>query len=144
MPAVAAGIVRRRRKAAIGQLDAPARLALEVDAVTTRALRPVDGLASSHLHGVGRIPTLNRPPARAEDITLQFTVWNYSLDTIQDNARKFEEQNPGIKVKVTDYTWTDYQDSLVLRFRSGTQTDIVYGGQDWLPAWAAAGWVVPL
>jgi multiple sugar transport system substrate-binding protein len=83
-------------------------------------------------------------PAQAEDITLQFTVWNYSLDTIQDNARKFEEQNPGIKVKVTDYTWTDYQDSLVLRFRSGTQTDVVYGGQDWLPAWAAAGWVVPL
>jgi multiple sugar transport system substrate-binding protein len=83
-------------------------------------------------------------PAKAEDITLQFVVWNYSLDTIQDNARKFEAANPGIKVKVTDYTWTDYQDSLVLRFRSGTQTDVVYGGQDWLPAWAAAGWVVPL
>src|SRR5262249_56306817 len=82
-------------------------------------------------------------PAQAEDITLQFTVWNYSLDTIQDNARKFEEANPGIKVKITDYTWTDYQDSLVLRFRGGTQTDVVYGGQDWLPAWAAAGWGVP-
>jgi ABC-type glycerol-3-phosphate transport system substrate-binding protein len=41
-------------------------------------------------------------PAQAEDITLQFTVWNYSLDTIQDNGRKFEAQNPGIKVKVTD------------------------------------------
>src|SRR5687768_7051447 len=32
-------------------------------------------------------------PAHAEDITLEFTVWNYSLDTIQDNARKFEAEN---------------------------------------------------
>src|SRR4051812_12410161 len=83
-------------------------------------------------------------PAFAEDITLEFTVWNYSLDTIQDNARKFEAENPGIKVKITDYTWPDYQDSLVLRFRSGTPTDVAYVGQDWLPAWAAAGFLAPL
>jgi multiple sugar transport system substrate-binding protein len=83
-------------------------------------------------------------PAAAEDITLEFTVWNYSLDTIEDNARKFEAENPGIKVKITDYTWQDYHDSLVLRLRSGTPTDIAYVGQDWLPAWAAAGFLTPL
>jgi multiple sugar transport system substrate-binding protein len=83
-------------------------------------------------------------PAWAEDLTLEFVVWNYSLDTIQDNVRQFEAANPGIKVKVTDYTWPDYQDSLILRFRGGTQTDVIYGGQDWLPAWAAAGFVAPL
>jgi ABC-type glycerol-3-phosphate transport system substrate-binding protein len=33
-------------------------------------------------------------PSAAEDITLEFVVWNYSLDTIQDNAKKFEEANP--------------------------------------------------
>ena len=88
--------------------------------------------------------TITGPPAAAENITLEFTVWNYSLDTIQDNARKFEAENPGIKVKITDYTWPDYQDSLVLRFRNGTPTDIAYVGQDWLPAWAAAGFLAPL
>jgi multiple sugar transport system substrate-binding protein len=82
--------------------------------------------------------------AQAQDATLEFVVWNYSLDTIQDNIAKFEEANPGIKVNLTDYTWPDYQDSLVLRFRGNTQTDVVYGGQDWLPAWAAAGWLAPL
>ena len=56
-------------------------------------------------------------PAAAEDLTLEFTVWNYSLDTIEDNARKFEAENPGIKVNITDYTWQDYHDSMVLRFR---------------------------
>lgn len=56
-------------------------------------------------------------PVLAEDLTLEFVVWNYSLDTIQDNVRKFEEANPGIKVKVTDYTWPDYQDSLILKIQ---------------------------
>jgi multiple sugar transport system substrate-binding protein len=84
------------------------------------------------------------PAANAEDITLEFVVWNYSLDTIQDNIKKFEAENPGIKVNLTDYAWPDYQDSLVLRFRGDTQTDVIYGGQDWLPAWASAGWVAPL
>jgi multiple sugar transport system substrate-binding protein len=88
--------------------------------------------------------TIARQPVAAEDLTLEFTVWNYSLDTIEDNARKFEAENPGIKVKITDYTWQDYHDSLVLRFRSGTPTDIAYVGQDWLPAWAAAGFLAPL
>lgn len=83
-------------------------------------------------------------PSAAEDITLEFVVWNYSLDTIQDNAKKFEEANPGIKVHITDYTWPDYQDSMLLRFRGGTPTDVAYVGQDWLPAWAAAGFFAPL
>jgi multiple sugar transport system substrate-binding protein len=83
-------------------------------------------------------------PASADTTTLEFVVWNYSIDTIQDNIRKFEAANPDIKVNLTDYTWPDYHDSLILRFRSNTQTDVIYAGQDWLPAWAAAGFVAPL
>ena len=83
-------------------------------------------------------------PAVAADLTLEFVVWNYSLETIQDNIKLFEAANPGIKVNVTDYTWPDYQDSIVLRFRGNTPTDVIYGGQDWLPAWGAAGFIAPL
>jgi multiple sugar transport system substrate-binding protein len=83
-------------------------------------------------------------PLLADDITLEFVVWNYSLDTIQDNIKNFEAENPHIKVNLTDYAWPDYQDSLILRFRGNTQTDVIYGGQDWLPAWASAGFVAPL
>ena len=83
-------------------------------------------------------------PALAEDLTLEFVVWNYSLETIQDNVQQFEQANPGIKVKVTDYAWPDYHDSLILRLRGNTPTDVIYGGQDWLPAWGAAGFIAPL
>ena len=30
-------------------------------------------------------------PALAEDLTLEFVVWNYSLETIQDNVKQFQE-----------------------------------------------------
>lgn len=83
-------------------------------------------------------------PALAQDITLEFVVWNYALETVQDNVAKFEAENPGIKVNVTDYAWPDYNDSLILRIRGNTPTDVVYGGQDWLPAWGAAGFIAPL
>jgi multiple sugar transport system substrate-binding protein len=85
-----------------------------------------------------------QPLVAQEEITLEFVVWNYALDVIADNIAQFEQANPGIKVNLTDYTWPDYQDSLVLRFRGETPTDVIYGGQDWLPAWAAAGWLAPL
>ena len=85
-----------------------------------------------------------RSPRLAEDLTLEFVVWNYSLETIQDNVSSSRQANPGIKVKVTDYAWPDYQDSLILRLRGNTPTDVIYGGQDWLPAWGAAGFIAPL
>ena len=75
---------------------------------------------------------------------LEFVVWNYSLETIQDNIKKFEAGHPGITVNLTDYTWPTYHDTLVLRFKGKTRTDIIYNGEDWLPEWAAAGWVAPL
>jgi multiple sugar transport system substrate-binding protein len=80
----------------------------------------------------------------ADPITLEFVVWNYSLETIQDNIEKFEAANPDIKVKLTDYSWPTYHDAMVLRLKGKARTDILYCGEDWLPEWAAAGWVSPL
>ena len=78
-----------------------------------------------------------------KSVTLEFVVWNYALDTIQDNIKKFEAEHPDISVHLTDYTWPTYHDTLVLRFKGKTKTDVIYNGEDWLPEWAAAGWVKP-
>ena len=66
-------------------------------------------------------------------------VWNYSLETIQDNIALFEKANPNIKVNVKDYTWPTYHDTMVLRLKGKTRTDVFYNGEDWLPEFAAAG-----
>jgi multiple sugar transport system substrate-binding protein len=84
-----------------------------------------------------------RKPKRGQ-VALEFVVWNYSLDTIQDNIMKFEAEHPNIIVNLTDYSWPTYHDTMVLRLKGRTRTDIIYNGEDWLPEWAAAGWVAPI
>ena len=80
----------------------------------------------------------------AQKVSLEFVVWNYSLETIQDNIDQFQKANPNINVHLTSYSWNTYHDTMVLRFKGKTKTDIMYNGEDWLPEFAAAGWVAPL
>ena len=77
-------------------------------------------------------------------MTLNFVVWSYNITTIQDNIAKFEAANPDIKVKLTDYPWNNYHDTMVLRLKGKTKTDVMYNGEDWLPEFTAAGWIAAL
>ena len=107
------------------------------NALTRRSLLAAAG-------GGAALGALPRRLSAQGAIDLNFVVWNYSLDTIQDNIAKFEAANPGVKVTLTDYTWKDYFDTMVLRFRGSTPTQVMYCGEDWLPGWALAGWLVPI
>jgi multiple sugar transport system substrate-binding protein len=82
--------------------------------------------------------------AFAAPVTINFVVWNYNIATIEDNIDKFMATNPDIRVKLASYPWTQYHDTMVLRLKGKTQTDVMYNGEDWLPEFAAAGWVAPL
>lgn len=85
-----------------------------------------------------------QPPAAAE-VTLDFVVWTYAVDMIQDNISKFQQTAPGVKVNLTDYDWGHYHDTVVANFVGGTGVpDILYGSDHWLQEWASAGWIVPL
>jgi multiple sugar transport system substrate-binding protein len=77
-------------------------------------------------------------------IQLDFAVWSYSVETILENIKAWEAENPGTTVKLTDYPWNAYRETMVQRFTSNTGTDILYNGGDWLPEFAKAGWVVPI
>jgi len=77
-------------------------------------------------------------------VSLEFVVWSYNITTIQDNIDKFEQAYPNISVNLTDYPWPQYHDTMVLRLKGKTQTDVMYNGEDWLPEFAVAGWVAPL
>lgn len=77
-------------------------------------------------------------------INLDFVVWSYSVDTILDNIKKFQELYPDISVTLTDYAWNAYRETIINRFTGGTPTDVMYAGGDWLPEWAKAGWLVPV
>ena len=83
--------------------------------------------------------------AQAKAINLDFVVWNYSVETILDNVKKFEAlYEDKIKIKVSDFSWNAYHETMVNRFNSKTPTDVMYNGGDWLPEFAKAGWVIPI
>ncbi len=75
---------------------------------------------------------------------LTFTVWSYSNDVIQDNIKKFEARNPGVKVAMNDFSWEKFTDVMTARFVGKTSTDVTYSSDHWLQQWAAANWIVPL
>jgi len=91
------------------------------------------------------VPAVLRWPRSAAAATqLDFTVWNYALDIIQDNIARFQEINPDLTVDLSDFAWPVFHETMVNRFISKTPTDVTYNGGNWLNEFAAAGWVVSL
>lgn len=85
------------------------------------------------------------PAVTEEGAELDFVVWTYAIDMIQDNIDKFEATAPGVQANLTDYNWGQYHDTVVTNFVGGTGVpDVLYGSDHWLQEWASAGWIVPL
>jgi multiple sugar transport system substrate-binding protein len=90
-------------------------------------------------------PALLRAPRSAGAATnLDFVIWNYAEDIVQDNINIFQGVYPDVSVKLSSFTWQTFHETMVNRFRSNTATDVAYNGGNWLEEFAAAGWVVPL
>ena len=88
-----------------------------------------------------------QPPAAQEvtkPVNLDFVVWSYGIDTINDNIKNFEKLNPNITVNLKDYSWLDYHDTMVGAFAANNAPNLLYGSDHWLNEWASAGWLAPL
>lgn len=76
------------------------------------------------------------------DTTIEF--WQFWTDAaikpvITEIVKDFENQNPGIKVSVTDLTWANGHEKIVIGFASKTGPDILELGSDWVAQFADAG-----
>ena len=80
----------------------------------------------------------------AAPTALDFVVWSYGLETIQDNINNFQAANPECQINLKDYSWLDYHDTMVGRFAAGDPPPLLYGSDHWLQEWASAGWLAPL
>ncbi len=87
---------------------------------------------------------LTRSRAASAATNLDFIVWSYGVELVQDNIKAFQAANSEIAVTLSDFAWNAYHETMVNRFRSQTPTDVAYNGGDWLEEFAKAGWVVPL
>ena len=65
---------------------------------------------------------VEEPPAEEEaagPASLDFVVWSYGIETIQDNINNFQAANPDCEINLQDYSWLDYHDTMVARFAAG-------------------------
>jgi len=84
------------------------------------------------------------PAAVTGPVTMDFVVWSYGIETINDNIKNFQELNPNITINLKDYSWLEYHDTMVGAFAANNSPYLLYGSDHWLNEWAAAGWLAPL
>ncbi|MEW6051006.1 MAG: extracellular solute-binding protein [Candidatus Zixiibacteriota bacterium] len=84
---------------------------------------------------------LTQSVARATTTLEWWQFWTDpdSRPTIQAIVDDFEKANPDIKVNITDLTWANGQEKIVIAFASGTGPDVVELGSDWIAQFAANG-----
>ncbi|MFH2037342.1 MAG: extracellular solute-binding protein, partial [Candidatus Zixiibacteriota bacterium] len=58
---------------------------------------------------------------------------------IEQMVADYEANNPNIKINLTDLTWADGHDKIVIAFSSGTAPDIVELGSDWVAEFSTTG-----
>lgn len=86
--------------------------------------------------------------ARAQDVVLKF--WDNQqtesgLSQYQQEAvKRFEAENPGVKVEVTTIPYPEYQQRLLTAVRGGNAPDVSTIDQIWVAAFARAGAIMPL
>ncbi|MBA3416407.1 MAG: extracellular solute-binding protein [Chloroflexia bacterium] len=113
------------------------------DLLTKRPLsrRALTGGAAAGL----ALPAFLRSSGGAAAATeLDFVIWSYGVEIVQDNITLFQERSPETTVTLSDFAWNVYRETMVNRFQAQTPTDVAYNGGDWLEEFATAGWVVPL
>ena len=84
------------------------------------------------------------PEVAAKPVAMDFVVWSYGIETINDNIKKFQELNPDITINLKDYSWLDYHDTMVGGFVAQNAPYLLYGSDHWLNEWASAGWLAPM
>ena len=75
-------------------------------------------------------------------VTLEW--WQFWTDpaikpTIEKMVADYEAAHPDIKINLTDLTWANGHEKIVVAFSSGTAPDIIELGSDWVPEFIAAG-----
>ena len=84
------------------------------------------------------------PQAVSKPVAMDFVVWSYGIETINDNIKNFQALNPDIAITLKDYSWLDYHDTMVGAFAANNPPYLLYGSDHWLNEWASAGWLAPL
>jgi multiple sugar transport system substrate-binding protein len=80
----------------------------------------------------------------AQAAAAEIEWWQFWTDpaikpTIEQIVTEFEEANPDIDVKLTDLTWANGHEKIVISLASGSGPDVMELGSDWIAQFAEKG-----
>ncbi|MCJ7497173.1 MAG: extracellular solute-binding protein [candidate division Zixibacteria bacterium] len=80
--------------------------------------------------------------AKQENGKTVLDFWQFWTDpqvkpTLMEIIQQFEKENPEIKINLTDLTWSEGHEKIVVAFASGTAPDILELGSDWVPEFSS-------
>ncbi len=85
--------------------------------------------------------------ALAQD-EIELTYWQYEfeskVDVVDALIEQFEAENPGITVEQQTFPYDAFQQQVAAAVPAGEGPDVVNLFYGWLPAWADAGYLIPL
>jgi multiple sugar transport system substrate-binding protein len=78
-------------------------------------------------------------PEREKNVIRFWQFWSdvNTKPVIEELVAEFESQNPGIEVEITDLTWANGHDKLVISFAADNPPDLMELGSDWVAEFAA-------
>ena len=123
---------------------------LQVTMILVMVALPLIGCATPATQAPATQAPVTQPPAvvteapAAKPVAMDFVVWSYGIETINDNIKNFQTLNPDITITLKDYSWLDYHDTMVGAFAANNPPYLLYGSDHWLNEWASAGWLAPL
>ena len=78
----------------------------------------------------------------SDDNVIRFWQFWSDINTkpiIERIAAEFEAENPGVRIKITDLTWANGHDKLVISFAAEDPPDIMELGSDWIAEFSSNG-----
>jgi multiple sugar transport system substrate-binding protein len=80
--------------------------------------------------------------AKQDNGKIVLDFWQFWTDpqvkpVLMEIIHQFEKENPGIKINLTDLTWSEGHEKIVVAFASGTAPDILELGSDWIPEFSS-------
>ena len=80
------------------------------------------------------------------DTTLRLSVWDgdKALDTIRKICKSFENENPGVKVRIENYDYTLYHQKMIITYAAGVAPDVVMMDSTHYQFLASRGALLPL
>jgi multiple sugar transport system substrate-binding protein len=77
----------------------------------------------------------------SSNVALDLEGWNYDPALSSKQVQGFEANNSNIKVKFNATALAQYPAKLISRYRGGNPPDAIFVNEDYVAAWAAAGYI---